>query len=315
MSVPDFQTLTLPVLREFQDGLEHATSDIRQRVAVRLALTANDIAELVPSGGQTRFANRVAWAHVYMKRAGLLSSSRRGVYKITDRGLSILTSPPERIDISFLSQFPEFDNFRTASRLASVAAGPGLLKIMTEGIPASIDSQSLTPDEQIHVGAARIRENLAAQLLERVKRGSPAAFEALVIDLLVKMGYGGTHEDAARVVGKSGDGGIDGIIKQDRLGLESIYIQAKRWDSQNVGRPDVQQFAGALQGHRARKGVFITTSGYSREATDYVKGLHITIVLIDGVQLAEYMIEFGIGVSDVETIKLKKLDEDYFVEE
>ena len=185
---------------------------------------------------------------------------------------------------------------------------------MTEGLPMSIDAAVHTPDEQIHIGAARIKENLVAQILERIKQGSPAAFERLVIDVLVAMGYGGSHEDAAQVVGKSGDGGIDGIIKEDRLGLESIYVQAKRWDG-TVGRPVIQQFVGALHERKARKGVVITTSSFTRDAIQSAKDQSVTIILIDGVQLAEYMIEFGVGVSDVETIKIKRLDEDYFGEE
>jgi restriction system protein len=317
MAVPDFQTLMLPVLREFADGAEHATKDVRQRVASQLALTAEDVAEVVPSGTQTRLANRVAWAHVYMKRAGLLSSVRRGVYRITERGQEVLKAPPPRITIQFLEQYPEFAGFRSPAEPPDLnGTDPALLKIMTAGIPASIDHPaSLTPDEQVHIGAARIKENLVAQILERVKQGTPAAFERVVIDMLVAMGYGGSHDDAAQVVGKSGDSGIDGIIKEDRLGLESIYVQAKRWEDTTVGRPAIQQFAGALQGHRARKGVFITTSSFSREAIEYAKGLQTTIVLIDGTQLADYMIEFGVGVTDVETIRLKRLDEDYFGDE
>jgi restriction system protein len=315
MAVPDFQTLMLPVLREFADGAEHTTKDIRQRVADRLQLTPADIAELVPSGGQTRLANRVAWGHVYMKRAGLLASARRGVYRITQRGEEVLKSPPHRIDINFLGRYPEFAAFKSPEELPNLkSTDPALLKIMTEGLSPTIDGAAHTPDEQVHIGAARIKENLVAQLLERIKKGTPAAFESLVIDLLVKMGYGGSYADAAEVVGKSGDGGIDGIIKLDRLGLESIHVQAKRWEG-TVGRPDIQQFAGALHGKSARKGVFLTTSNFSREAIEYAKTLPTTIVLIDGVQLADYMIEFGVGVSEVDTIKIKRLDEDYFAEE
>jgi restriction system protein len=236
MVVPDFQTLTLPVLKEFADGLEHPTKDIRQRVVNKLGLTPEDVAEMVPSGTQTRLANRVAWAHVYMKRAGLLSSSRRGIYRITERGQEALKSPPNRIDIEFLNQYPEFAGFRSPGVSHLKGADPGLLKIMTKGLPMSIDAAALTPDEQVHIGAARIKDNLVAQILEKIKQGTPAAFERIVVDLLVAMGYGGSHEDAAQVVGKSRDGGIDGIIKEDRLGLESIYVQAKRWEG-TVGRP------------------------------------------------------------------------------
>jgi restriction system protein len=315
MAVPDFQTLTLPVLKEFGDGLEHAPKEIRQRVVTKLGLTPEDVAEMLPSGTQSRLANRVAWAHVYMKRAALLSSPRRGIYCITDRGQEVLKSPPPRIDIEFLNQYPEFAGFRSPGLLPQLkGTDPGLLKIMTEGLPMSIDSAAFTPDEQVHIGAARIKDNLVAQILEKIKTGSPAAFERLVVDLLVAMGYGGSHEDAAQVVGKSGDGGIDGIIKEDRLGLESIYVQAKRWEG-TVGRPVIQQFVGALHERKARKGVVITTSTFTKDAIQSAKDQTLKIILIDGVQLAEYMIEFGVGVSDVETIKLKRLDEDYFGEE
>ena len=220
-----------------------------------------------------------------------------------------------QIDLEYLSHFDEFYAVRSPDALvAFTSTDPALLKIMTEGLSPTIDGAAHTPDEQVHIGAARIKENLVAQLLERIKKGTPAAFESLVIDLLVKMGYGGSYADAAEVVGKSGDGGIDGIIKLDRLGLESIHVQAKRWEG-TVGRPDIQQFAGALHGKSARKGVFLTTSNFSREAIEYAKTLPTTIVLIDGVQLADYMIEFGVGVSEVDTIKIKRLDEDYFAEE
>ena len=310
MAVPDFQSLTLPVLREFADGLEHATKDIRVRVGGRLGLSAEDLAEVLPSGGQTRFANRVAWAHVYMKQAALLESVRRGIYRITPRGREVLAAPPEQISMQFLERYPEYRDFRArqSSTEATVQTDPPAVQSDKRESPV------LTPDEQIRAGYQLLRSNLATQLLERVHQATPAFFEELVVELLVAMGYGGSHEDAAKVVGQSGDGGVDGIIKEDRLGLDSIYIQAKRWDS-TVGRPDIQQFAGALQGHRARKGVFIATSKFSREAIDYAKGSQITIVLVDGPQLADLMIEFGVGVTGKESIKLRRLDEGYFEEE
>jgi restriction system protein len=308
MTVPDFQTLMLPVLQEFADGAEHAYKEVRERVANRLALSLEDMADMVPSGRKTRFEDRAAWAHTYLKQAGLLSSSRRGIYLITPRGKEVLVSPPEKITTEFLERFPEYIEFKARSRVVSAP---------NEIVPSkeSTDSATvLTPDEQIRAGYQLLLANLAAQLLERVRQASPRFFEELVVQLLVAMGYGGSYADAAQVVGKSGDGGIDGIIKEDRLGLESIYVQAKRWET-TVGRPDVQQVAGALHGNRARKGVMITTSSFSREAIDYAKASQIAIVLIGGVQLADLMIEFGVGVSDVETIKLKRLDEDYFAEE
>lgn len=303
MAVPDFQTMMLPVLYTFSDGRDRQSRDVRTPVAQTLGLSDSDTNEMLASGRQTRFANRIAWCLIYLKRAGLLETPRRGVYRVTVRGQELLAHPPTRIDIKFLMRYPEFVEFRN-----------------TEGVEGEdVESSGsvaaeLTPDEQIRSGYERLQRNLAALLLEKTKQASPRFFENLVVELLVAMGYGGSHKDAASVVGQSGDGGIDGIIKEDRLGLESIYIQAKRWDG-TVGRPVIQQFAGALQGQRARKGVLITTSSFSRDAVEYAQNLQTTIVLIDGRQLSELMIDYGIGVSDVETIKLKKLDEDYFGEE
>jgi restriction system protein len=219
----------------------------------------------------------------------------------------VLTAPPTRIDIAFLTQFPEMAQLRKRRRPDEDDESRTELERASGGV-------ELTPDEQITVGYQRLREGLATQLLERLRTVSPRFFEELVVELLVKMGYGGSHEDAAKVVGRGGDEGVDGIIKEDRLGLENIYVQAKRWQA-TVGRPIIQQFAGALQGQRARKGVLITTSSFSRDAVDYAKGLQNTIVLIDGPQLAQLMIDSGVGVTEVETIRLVRLDEDYFAEE
>jgi restriction system protein len=310
MAVPDFPTFMLPVLREFADGAEHVYKNVRDRVAATLRLSPEDLADRIPSGRKTRADDRASWAHVYLKQAGLLKSSRRGVYQITPRGQHVLTSPPQKITMEFLEQYPEYLEFKSRKR---VVDGDAHTATAAPAAPHGTQS-ALTPDEQIRAGYELLRASLAAQLLDRVRQASPAFFEQLVIDLLVAMGYGGSQEDAARVVGQSGDGGIDGIIKEDRLGLESIYVQAKRWEA-TVGRPTVQQFAGALHGHRARKGVMITTSNFSREAIEYAKASQVTIVLIDGAQLTDYMVEFGIGVSEVDTIKLKRLDEDYFEEE
>jgi restriction system protein len=306
MAVPGFQQLTLPVLREFADGQERTSREVRDAVAQKLGLTAAELAEILPSGRQARYANRAAWAHNYLKQAGLLESPRRGVYRITDRGREVLRAPPPQIDVPYLMQFPEMVEFRNRQSQDDEA-------LPQRAANAAADNEE-TPDEQIRTGYKRLRESLAIQLLTRVQQASSKFFEELVVDLLVKMGYGGSHDDAARVVGRSGDEGIDGIIKEDRLGLESIYLQAKRWEA-TVGRPTIQQFAGALQGQRARKGVLITTSGFSRDAIDYARGLQNTIVLIDGPQLAQLMIDYGVGISVEETIKLHRLDEDYFAEE
>ena len=307
MAVPDFQSLMLPVLSQLRNGQEQSTAEIRDAIAAQVALSADDLAQLLPSGKQTVFSNRVAWAQGYLKQAGLVESPKRGIYRITDRGRSVLSESPARIDIEYLNRFPEFVAFRSAKVTNEVAAAQH-----GSALPEAIEA--LTPDEQIRLGYERLRQNLAARLLERVKQVAPKSFEDLVVDLLVRMGYGGSREDASAVVGGAGDEGIDGIIKEDRLGLDTVYIQAKRWNS-TVGRPEIQRFAGALQGQRARKGVFITTSGFTAEAHEYAANLQTTIVLIDGPQLAQLMLEHGVGVSEVGSIKVLRLDEDYFSED
>ena len=303
MPLPDFQSLMLPLLGILSDGVERPPAAIREAAAAQFHLSETDLAILLPSGIQTMFTNRVAWALSYLKQAVLVESPRRGSYRITERGRSVLKNRPERINIEFLKQFPEFLAFRTASEAAATV----------QPIQAAGAAAELTPDEQIRVGYSRLRESLAALLLERTKLATPRFFEQLVVDLLVRMGYGGSREDAGSVVGGSGDEGIDGIIKEDKLGLDTIYIQAKRWNKP-VGRPDIQQFAGALIGQKARRGVSITTSGFTSDATTYAKGLQTTIVLIDGRQLAELMLDYGVGVSETSAVKLLKLDEDYFAD-
>lgn len=300
MPVPDFQTLMLPALRVLAARSPMTTVEVRAELAAQFSLTASDLAELLPSGRQTTFANRVAWAYSYLKQAGLISSPRRGVYEIVDRGRQVIAEGPARIDIGFLGRFPEFQEFRQPAEPAAESS-----------VSTTLPPATLTPDEQIRAGNTRLRESLALHLLERAKMISPASFERLVVDVLVGLGYGGSRADAAEVVGGGGDEGIDGIIKADRLGLDSIYVQAKRWQG-SVGRPEIQRFAGALQGQRARKGVFITTSHFTADAQAYAAGLQTTIVLVDGRQLAELMMDAGIGVAPAEEIRILKPDEDYF---
>jgi restriction system protein len=307
MSVPDFQTLMLPVLKQLSSNGEQPPAAIREAVANAFQLTPEDLAEMLPSGRQATFANRVAWALGYLKQAALAESPRRGVYRLTDRGRTVLAEGLDRVDIQYLMRFPEFVAFRTPGSAGQPDAEPRL------GV-SKPEAATLTPDEEMRVGYTRLRESLAAQVLERIRQVTPKFFEELVIDVLVAMGYGGSREDAASVVGRSGDEGIDGIIKEDRLGLDTIYVQAKRW-KESVGRPDIQRFAGALQGQRARKGVFIATSYFTPDARTYVANLQTTIVLIDGKELAELMIDHGVGVSEAATFKVLKLDEDYFAED
>lgn len=290
----------LPALRLLSARSPMTTVEVRDELARQFSLTQSDLAEMLPSGRQSTFANRVAWAYSYLKQAGLIASPRRGSYEISPRGREVLAASPDRIDIRFLQRFPEFQAFRAPSD--SEEQSP------TAAPDAAVE---LTPDEQIRSGNERLREQLARQLLERTLNISPASFEKLVVDVLVKLGYGGSRADAAQVVGGSGDEGIDGIIKADRLGLDSVYVQAKRWQN-TVGRPEIQRFAGALQGQRARKGVLITTSSFTSEAKAYASGLQTTIVLIDGRELAELMMDAGVGVSTAEVISILKADEDYF---
>ena len=294
----------LPLLRCLSDGTEHTLRDAEDSLAEHFKLTPAERAELLPSGQQGIFKNRIGWARTYLKKAALLESPKRGVFKITDRGLKTVASNPSRIDIKYLEQFPEFIQFREASRPeieVGIAAAPELPQSRT------------TPEEAIEVAHQGLREQLAAELLARILACTPTFFEQLVVELLVKMGYGGSRRDAGERIGQTGDGGIDGIIKEDRLGLDTIFIQAKRWQG-TVGRPEIQKFVGALQGQRAKKGVFITTSTYTAEATDYATRIDTKVVLMDGKQLAGLIIDFDVGVAPAATYVVKRIDSDYFEE-
>lgn len=303
MAVPDFQSLMLPMLQLASDGEERALANARSELAARLQLTQADLDELLPSGRQTRFANRVAWAKVHLERAGLVDSPRRAHFVISERGRQILKAPPTRIDIKFLEQFPEFVEFRSSKNEADPSPS----------LPVSPGTDEETPEEALEAAHARITASLAAELLARIKAGTAEFFEHLVVELLLKMGYGGSRVDAGQAVGRTGDEGIDGIISEDRLGLDIVYLQAKKWDG-SVGRPEIQKFVGALHGKRARKGVFITTGTFSSEAVAYVEHIDPKVVLIDGRRLVEFMITFELGVTTARTFAIKRLDSDYFDE-
>jgi restriction system protein len=302
MTIPDYQSIMLPLLKFAGDGTEHSLRETIEALADEFDLSDEERKELLPSGQQATFDNRVGWARTYLKKAGLLESTRRGYYQITGRGVGVLKQNPPEITASFLRQFPEFVEFQRPQ------------KTRVDRTAEEDISDTQTPEEEIEAAYQRVRQGLAAELLQTVKGCSPAFFERLVIDLLVKMGYGGTRRDAGEAIGRSGDGGIDGIIKEDRLGLDIVYIQAKRWDG-NVGRPEIQKFAGALQGQRARKGIFITTSDFTQSARGYVSRIDSKIVLIDGDTLAQLMIDYNIGVAGVASYELKRVDSDYFTEE
>jgi restriction system protein len=304
MAIPDFQSLMLPLLRLANDGKEHSISEWRDSLALQLKLTEKERKELLPSGRQSLFTNRVAWAVAHMKKAVLLQNLARGRYSISARGQQVLAANPDFINLKFLRQYPEYRQPASDSKQGD------------DPEPGRNDPRApeQTPEETLESSYQSLRSALAQDLLSHVKQESPRFFEELVIDLLVAMGYGGSRRDAGEAVGQSGDGGIDGIIKEDKLGLDAIYIQAKRWDN-IVGRPIVQAFAGSLEGQRARKGVLITTSQFSKDALDYVGKIEKKIVLIDGEQLAQLMIDHGIGVTEVATYVIKRVDQDYFSEE
>jgi restriction system protein len=303
----------LPLLRLAADGAEHRFRDAVEHLAAQFGLSDAERAEMLPSGTAPLFDNRVGWARTYLKQAGLLESPRRGLFRITDRGRQVLARNPSRIDVSLLDEFEEFRAFRTRRRegtsevpsMRPVGAAPTLAPSVPE------PPQDQTPEDLLASAYRRLRRDLEIELIEQVKAASPTFFERLVIDLLVAMGYGGSRQDAGRAIGKSGDGGIDGIIKEDKLGLDVIYVQAKRWEG-TVGRPEIQKFAGALQGQRAAKGIFITTSTYSRDAIEYAEIINSKIILIDGEQLAGLMIDHNVGVSTVGMYELKRIDNDYF---
>ncbi len=304
MSIPDYQTTMLPLLKYAADQQEHSLRDAVDRLANEFNLTDDERKELLPSGQQEVFNNRIGWARTYMKKAGLLETTRRGHFQITQRGLEVVAKKPVAINVKFLEQFQEFRDFRALRHTKSDSDRSG------ETEP----DQDATPEEALESAYKRLRDNLAADLLQQVKTTSPSLFEKLVVELLLKMGYGGSRHDAGRAIGKSGDEGIDGIIKEDRLGLDIIYIQAKRWEN-TVGRPEVQKFAGALQGQRAKKGIMITTSAFSSDAQEYASRIDTKIVLIDGDRLAELMIDHNLGVSPMANYEVKKIDTDYFTEQ
>jgi restriction system protein len=303
VAVPDFQSFFKPLLEVAADGEEHSLKEARKRISIAFDLSEEDLSELLPSGTQTKFDNRVAWAKSYFVQAKVLESPKRAHFRITERGRQLLYQGHERIDVKILGQYPEFVEFHTPSK-SNKSATPA---------PPE-ESTSETPEEILQKAYQSIRSDLAGEILERIKSNTPSFFENLVVDLMVAMGYGGSRADAGKSVGQSGDEGIDGIIKEDRLGLDVIYLQAKRWEG-TVGRPEIQKFVGALHGKRAKKGVFITTGKFSEEAQEYVRTIDPKVILIDGRDLAEYMIDFNLGTSKAVTYEIKRIDSDYFTEE
>lgn len=303
MPIPDFQSVMRPVLATVADGTPIALSDLRKRIADEFLLNEEERSERLPSGKQTVINNRVGWARTYLNKAGLLSIPTKGMVQITDRGREALNNGPARITVSWLKQYPEFAAFHTTS--PAVTTAPALQSEPTE---------QATPDEQLAAAHQAMAQSLADDLLAQVLTVSPAFFEQVVVDLMLAMGYGGSRKEAGKATQLTNDGGIDGIIKEDKLGLDVIYLQAKRWNN-TVHRPEIDKFIGALTRQRARKGVFITTSDFSIGARDAALGLDIKVVLIDGIELARLMVEHNLGVSVKQVYEVKQLDSDYFAEE
>ncbi len=304
--IPDYQTIMLPMLRLVSDRKEHKYRDLIENLATEFKVTDEERKELLASGLQAIFDNRVGWAKTYLKKAGLLDSPKRATFVITEIGLQTLKKNPKRIDAKYLRQFPSFLKFQNANLPDNVSGEEIVVQ----------EASEQTPEENLDKAYQGIRKSLASELLNKVVELSPIFFERLVVELLVKMGYGGSIKDAGKAIGKSGDEGIDGTIKEDKLGLDIIYIQAKRWKPGNVvGRPELHKFVGALAGQGAKKGIFITTSSFTKDALDYTPKNETKIVRIDGEQLTQLMIDYNLGCTTQQTYELKKIDSDYFGEE
>ncbi len=306
MAIPDYQTLMLPVLRLAAKG-EQRVADVADRVADEFGLSAQERETLLPSGRQRVLNNRIHWAKFYMSKAGLISSPARGRFVATEEGRKLLASNPDQVNVALLMKWPSFKEFYKTER-----------EPISDSANAVVEPRpnTVTPEEQIETAYQAIQSVLRADLLDRVAQNSPSFFEQLIVDLLVTMGYGGSRKNAASQLGGSGDGGVDGVINEDRLGLDRVYVQAKRYGKGNmVGRPDVQAFVGSLVGLGAKKGVFVTTSTFSPQAREFVLHLSQRVILLDGRDLADLMIEHGVGVRTSRAIEFKRLDEDFFSED
>jgi restriction system protein len=314
VSIPDYQSLMLPVLVMASKG-ETSAPQAEQKIADDFGLTLEERSQILPSGRQRVLHNRVHWAKFFMTKAGLLVSPRRGRFVATEAGRALLATNPDRIDVQRLLAYPPFREFYSTSQGSeeqSIDNAPN----SSPTTPAIVHAPEATPEERIEAAYASMQSVLKADLLQRILANSPSFFETLIIELLVAMGYGGSRRSAATQLGRSGDGGVDGVINEDRLGLDRVYVQAKRYNAgTTVGRPEVQSFVGSLVGLGATKGVLVTTSSFSTQATDYVRHLRERVILIDGQRLAELMTEHNVGVRVSRAIEFKRLDEDFFSED
>ncbi|AEJ19874.1 restriction endonuclease [Gracilinema caldarium] len=302
--IPDYQSCMLPLLKFASDEKVHTLPEAVVYIASLFNLTEEEKKQMLPSGTQTIIFNRVGWAKTYLKKAGLLEDPKRATFRITKRGIDLLKENPPEINTKYLARYEEFVAFQNKKSE----------KNKNKNVISEETESNITPEESIEFGFQKLKDSVSEDIINKIKECSSNFFEKLVVELLVKMGYGGTLKEAGQVLGKSGDGGIDGIIKEDKLGLDVIYIQAKRWENV-VGRPEIQKFAGALLGQKAKKGIFITTSWFTNDALDFVKNLDSKIVLIDGEMLTDLMIEYNLGVSTYKIYELKRIDNDYFVED
>lgn len=306
MSVPTFQDMFLPILQLFADGQPRRMADAANHIAEHFALTPADREEMIPSGQSSKLANRVGWCRTHLKFAGLIEKVSWGQYRISPAGAALLKNPPQKLDLKFLDTYPEHHRWFHQSN-----SGGDEEKNNDGKQPPVTDT---TPQERLGELVEELRRKLIAELGEMLRDVDPFRFEQIVLDLLVAMGYGGSRAEAAQVTQKTGDEGIDGVINEDRLGLDVIYVQAKRWKS-NIGRPEIQNFVGALAGKKASKGIFITTSDFHSNAREYAAGLHQKVILVDGHRLAELMIEHNVGVAEEQVYRLKRVDSDYFADD
>jgi restriction system protein len=303
VAIPDFQTIMLPLLEFASDGKEHSMEEARDFIARHFKLSDEERQILLPSGRQALFSNRVAWSRTYLTQAELLHSPRRGAFVISSRGRQVLSEKPPKITVKYLERFPEFVEFRSSTSKTDIPTAK-----------AAVAEDSDTPEELLEDSYQKLKSGISAELISRIKKASAEFFEQLVVDLLIRMGYGGSRKEAGQAIGRTGDEGIDGVINEDRLGLDVIYLQAKKWEG-TVGRPEVQKFVGALHGKRARKGVFITTGAFSSDAQAYVEHIDPKVIPIDGRRLAELMIDFDLGVTEASVYRIKRIDFDYFGDE
>jgi restriction system protein len=300
MAVPAFQEMFSPFLHFLSDGKEHRLSEVASHIAEDFHLTDEDKSEMIPSGQSSKLSNRVGWARTHLKFAGLIEPVQPGVYRITQAGQNVVKNPPENLNLKFLDTIPQhYEWFHTKKKETEVI------------VPRA--SEDDTPEERIESAFIELQRTLVADILAQLGRITWSRFEQVVLDVLVAMGYGGSRKEAAAVTQGGGDEGIDGVINEDRLGLDVIYVQAKHWKG-NVGRTEIQGFVGALAGKKATKGIFITRSAFNENARQYAAGLHEKVILIDGLRLAELMIEHGVGVDEEHTYRVKKIDSDYFEE-